>query len=98
MSKKNAVCLFGAIYCFVIIFSVTFIAVEAEHDCTGEDCPICFNVSLCAGTLRQSANFSQAFFTFAGMFILVPLFKFLCTSYFCGVCRTPVNLKIKLSD
>ena len=98
MSKKNVACLFSAIYCCAIIFSVIFIAVEAGHNCKGEDCPVCLNVLLCAGTLRQADNFSCAFFTFTGIFTLVLLSKFLCTSDFRGVCRTPVTLKIKLSD
>ena len=37
----------------VVLFSAFFLAVEASHDCTGEDCPICACVRLCEKTLRS---------------------------------------------
>ncbi|MBR4204500.1 MAG: hypothetical protein IKQ92_03390 [Clostridia bacterium] len=37
----------------VVLFSAFFLAVEANHDCTGEDCPICACVLLCEKTLRS---------------------------------------------
>ena len=38
---RVAVCLFAALLAVAMLFSVFFIALEAEHDCVGEDCPIC---------------------------------------------------------
>ena len=98
MSGKKTACLLGVLYCFVIIFSAVFIAVEAVHDCTGEGCPICFGVVLCVETIKQAVNFSWAFSTFVGFLLFVSFLKFLCASVFCCAYRTPVSLKIKLSN
>ena len=37
---------------FVMLVSVCLIALEADHDCHGEDCPICEQISLCENTIR----------------------------------------------
>ena len=98
MSDKKMACLLGVLYCFVIIFSAVFVAVESVHDCTGEDCPICFGMALCAGTLKQVVNFSWAFLAFVGFLFFISLLKFLCVSVFGCACDTPVSLKTKLSN
>ena len=38
---------------FVMLFSVFYIAVEAGHDCSGEDCEICLCLHHCESLLRQ---------------------------------------------
>lgn len=38
---------------FLVLFSSFFIAKEADHDCTGEDCPVCVCLQLCEKTLHQ---------------------------------------------
>ncbi|MBQ6967139.1 MAG: hypothetical protein IJP84_04465 [Lachnospiraceae bacterium] len=39
---------------FVVLFSAFFIAVEANHHCEGDDCPICACIAMCENTLRQT--------------------------------------------
>jgi len=34
------------------LFSVLFVAHEAEHDCCGHDCPVCLALAQCAATLQ----------------------------------------------
>ena len=34
--------------------SLTFMLVEAGHDCSSEDCPICEQIALLSGTLRTA--------------------------------------------
>ena len=55
MSKRNRVLsvLLAASVLFVILSSVFFIAIEADHDCVGEDCPICYQISVCKHTLKS---------------------------------------------
>lgn len=37
---------------FVILFSITCIADEADHDCTGEDCVVCHQINACQNILE----------------------------------------------
>ncbi len=36
----------------VVLFSAFYLAAEAEHDCAGEDCPICACIRQCESILR----------------------------------------------
>ena len=81
---------------FVVLYSVFFIAAESHHDCIGENCPICYQISVCENTLK---NLSLAVCTvsFATAFAYT-----LCRSI--SVCTdvipsyTLVSLKVKLTD
>lgn len=56
---KLAALLLSAFFCFVMAFSVFFIAAEADHDCTGADCPICAEIAMCI-TLLQTTSVAAA--------------------------------------
>ena len=32
---------------FVMLYSALYIAAEANHDCVGENCPICYQINVC---------------------------------------------------
>ncbi len=34
-----------------MVFSAFFICLESDHDCTGEDCPICLCMEQCVNTM-----------------------------------------------
>lgn len=55
MSGKSRVLaiLLAAAVLFVMLSSVLFIAIEADHDCAGDDCPICCQISVCEHTLKS---------------------------------------------
>jgi len=36
----------------VVVFSSAFVTAEADHDCTGQDCPICLEVQNCLGNFQ----------------------------------------------
>ena len=36
---------------FVLLFSITYITLESDHDCCGEDCHICECLEACGKTL-----------------------------------------------
>ena len=38
---------------FVMLYSALYIAAEANHDCVGENCPICYQISVCENTLKN---------------------------------------------
>ena len=44
--------LLAAVLAVVMLFSAVYIAVEADHDCSGEDCAICRQISICENLLK----------------------------------------------
>lgn len=42
----------GLMMLVIVLFSAFYIAAETDHDCTGEDCPVCACIQLCESTLR----------------------------------------------
>ena len=98
MSKKNRIVaiLLAVTVLFVMLFSVCYIAAEANHDCTGEDCPICCQISLCENTLKSLGNAIAIVIVaaFIGAFMLfLPTFSKKQVVHI-----TLVSLKVKLSN
>ncbi|MBQ6552504.1 MAG: hypothetical protein IJL83_02685 [Clostridia bacterium] len=54
MTKKNRVIatVLAVVFALAVALSLVFIAAEADHDCSGEDCPVCELLALCRGVLR----------------------------------------------
>lgn len=54
MTKKHCITalLMAALVLFVMTFSLFVIAAEADHDCSGEDCPICAVIAICENTIK----------------------------------------------
>ncbi|MEM5780099.1 MAG: hypothetical protein AAGU02_03005 [Lawsonibacter sp.] len=57
---KGAALLVCLLFCFAMAFSVFFIAAEANHDCTGEDCSICAEIRACTNVLGSAALVAAA--------------------------------------
>lgn len=51
-AKRIAAGIMGIMMLVIVLFSAFYIAAEANHDCTGEDCPICACIQQCENTLR----------------------------------------------
>lgn len=49
MSRKRILAVMLVIF---TIFSLLFSAVEVNHDCSGEDCPICFVIEVTESNLK----------------------------------------------
>ena len=79
-----------------ILFSVGFIAAEAGHDCSGEDCPVCVCLSLCETVTRlfRSASGILLVLVFALFFPAAVRREDL----FPNPGLTPVRLKIQLNN
>ena len=45
--------LLAAVLAVVMLFSAVYIAVEADHDCSGEDCSICHHIGVCENLLKS---------------------------------------------
>lgn len=81
---------------FVMLSSAVYISANADHDCIGEGCQICYNISGCENTLK---NLSTAVSVIA---VAVMLIDCLCMmidhpAKTVSVC-TLVTLKVKLSN
>ena len=85
----------GLALLLALVLCALCIAAEADHDCTGEDCPVCALVHQCENLLRQ---FGAA----AAATALIAAAALLCVSaasYACTVCRvTPVSRKVRLNN
>ncbi len=46
----------GLMMLVIVLFSAFYIAAETDHDCTGEDCPVCACIQHCESTLRSIGN------------------------------------------
>lgn len=42
----------AALLLAVTVFSSLFVAAEADHDCTGHDCPVCCEIQNCLGNFQ----------------------------------------------
>jgi len=79
-----------------VLLSCAFIAMEAGHDCEGEDCPVCACIVQCENVLRQMG----------GAFIAACFAVFLISQILLEVCPAAdffrrdslVNLRVRLND
>ena len=98
MEKKKRIIaiLLAVTVFFVMLYSALFIAVEADHDCVGEDCPICYQIDVCKNVLKNlSLAVAAAAFAAAFTYTLCRGIS-VCTD--CVQSYTLVSLKVKLSD
>ena len=50
----------GFLMLALILFSSFYIAAESDHDCCGEDCPVCSCIQICEDNLRLFENGVEA--------------------------------------
>ena len=70
--------LLAAVLAAVMLSSAVYIAVEANHNCSGEDCAICHQLQVCENLLK-SIGLAGALFFFI---VNIPEFLFFCHLYF----------------
>lgn len=97
MTKKRRwiSCFLAVLFVLVMLSSLAFIVLEAEHDCTGEDCPVCGQLAVCENALKLglvSAVFISACLAGTVFSSLARLAAGI------RLCLTPVALKVKLSN
>ena len=97
MSGKHWKAILAAVLAFVLLFSVLYLALEADHDCChGEDCAICAQIHACVQLLRQltlTLALALPVLSHAGTFAVLH-------RGFARACRQTnlITLKVKLSD
>ena len=80
----------------VILLAGIFIALEADHECEGEDCPICECLEQCQATLHQLGSV-----TVTSKAVLFPVLLLIVSGiHFARVIRreTPVSIKVQLNN
>ena len=98
MKKKNRIIaiLLAVMVLFVMLYSALFIVAEVGHDCTGENCPVCYQINVCQNTLKNLS------FVVCAVVFSIAFTHILCRNTF--VCTVSVQdnslvaLKVKLSD
>ena len=80
----------------VVLFSSFYIASHADHECTGEDCPICACIQQCENNIR---GIGSGVATISA--VIIPVFiAFQFISYGVSLFRlsTPVSAKVRLNN
>lgn len=97
MKKHNrtVALLLSAALCFLMLFSVGFLAEKSFHNCMRDNCPVCAQLEMSRSTLRNISaavllSAVTAVFFIACLLIVLPVSN-------CDV-KTLVSLKVKLSD
>lgn len=98
MTKKSRLItgLLAAVLAAVMLSSAVYIAVEANHNCSGEDCAICHQIGVCENLLKSlglagAAAAISAAFTYTVCRAILPCAEMNGT-------LTLVALKVKLSN
>ena len=98
MTKKSRLItgLLAAVLAAVMLSSAVYIAVEANHNCSGEDCAICHQIGVCENLLKSlglagAAAAITAAFTYTMCKAILPCAETTDT-------LTLVVLKVKLSN
>lgn len=94
--KRIAALVLAVTVLFVILYSALFIAAEADHDCVGENCPICYQINVCQNTLKNLSLAVCAAASAAAFIYTLCRVISVCTD--CAQSYTLVSLKVKLSD
>ena len=88
--------LLAAVLAVVMLSSAIYLAVEANHDCSGDDCAICHQIGVCENLLKSlglagAAAAVTAAFTYTVCRAILPCAETTDT-------LTLVALKVKLSN
>lgn len=95
-ARRITACIMIVMVLFIMLFSECFIASHADHDCSGEDCPICACIHQCESMLRGFGS------TLLGFVVLIcpPLCVLASIFLFARFCAriTPVSQKVRMNN
>ena len=80
----------------VILLAGVFIVMEADHDCEGEDCPVCECLEQCQTALHQTGNTPVICITAYFSVLLLITGQILPVKV--TLKDTPVSTKVRLND
>ena len=94
-ARRVAAGIAGFLMLVFVLLTVFFIAHEAHHDCTGEDCPVCAAIRLCEGVLRFAGAGGAPRFSFLPVLLVLTAAPFVLH----GIARiTPVSFKVRMNN
>ena len=86
----------AALVILALIVSVLCLAVESDHECSGEDCYVCRILALCENTIK---SFGTVFCVLCAALFLSEFSALSRTPVMPSQCiDSPVSLKVKLSN
>ena len=94
--RKSIAGIFAILLLMLTIFPSIYITAESEHECEGEECPICHIIEICEGILHDAGSalsFCAAVAFMCSVFEFLPFFK---SKISFG--RTLFDLKVRLND
>lgn len=98
MKNRNRIIalLLAVIVLFVMAFSLAVVAAEADHECCGEDCPICEIIAICENNIKGLS----LILVFVSLMVALALMRTFLrdTRAFHCQSQTPVSLKVKLTN
>ena len=87
--KKNIAVIACVLFVFVTLASLFYIAKEENHQCTGEDCPICACIRQAKQIVKNVGTAGNSFVQRSGK---------LATGCLCVLCITLVSQKVRLDS
>ena len=95
MKRKTIVFLTALAVCAAILLSLCFVAAEADHDCQGENCPVCLAIGACAAVLSAAVLSAAALLSKAPAERLPRVMRFPAQG---SAFYDLITLKVKLSN
>ena len=93
---KTLAGIMAAMILLVMLFSAIFIVTHTDHDCTGEDCPICACLQQCENILHGAGDGSHLIAS--GIIPLVLITGFILVSSSIVISDTPVSIKVRMNN
>lgn len=94
--KRFAAVLLAVMVFGILLFSNLYISEHIQHDCTGEDCPICAQIQSAESLIHQLGCGLMVFFAMLGICLiyaaLLPVFCFFISG------KTLISNKVRLND
>ena len=95
-TRKTGTMALTTLLVFVMLFSLVFVIAEADHDCSGEDCPVCEIIAIVSDTTKGLFLIGSVALIFAT--ILVGIGKLIFIENKDRTVFSPISLKVKLSN
>ena len=95
-ARRIAAVIFAALLLLAMLCSAAFIAAEADHDCVGENCPVCYQISVCENAFKD-LSLAVCAAVFAAAFAYT-LCRSISACADAAASFTLVSLKVKLTD
>ena len=95
-TRKKAAISLTILFVFVMLFSHIFVIAEADHECSGEDCPICEIIAIVSDTIKGLSLIGSAVVICAAL--VFGIVKSLYVNNEAQSVSSLITLKVKLSN